>query len=981
MSDEQTWMQRLEEFLDHVEVTADASDPANIVATLRSVVSRWIDYSVARDMSPEERNEQLLTEWVTKVLDLQIGPQGAYRSRVRRWWRWCEGNSTENDRVEVTGHQTDAPNCWLVRAGSEGEAVDHNLVNDVVSVGYGYQGDLGSLAEHATTRDELGDRIDEQFGNLPEGRRRRARDEVWRFVREIQFGDLVVMPMKDAGTDANSIAIGRIDGPYEFDPEQSEQVRCRRSVTWLRTGVERSAIGEDLRTSLNARFTVLELHHHDAARRIHHLARHGFDPGLHGTDYLSQTASAGLASVGEDDGRQVPSLASDGELGTVETIGVDEWFEHLEGYITWRASVGGRHGTGIAPSTQQAIRANVRSWIRHALQAGLNPTVPAETVLEAFLAGKDITGKSRRWRAGHIRRWWRRWPQYQASRDELIGATSTTTDQLAALVAEFRRSGYPSTEDRGHQQIRQEHERTLQSLRDMPYEDRDSLKRVWANTKRNYGSSGNQQVLNKAINDIAPTDWPGIRDCLIELCFGEGEIGRRIDQAVEQVFGLGPLVATRLPAICHRDEFIPIYVLRSSSQFPGKLDMIEVLAELGLLDESGDREASEILELHREEGDTGEVVVRSNNLLMEALRGYFTENGGVDSWGISRFLYWLASEQPGDETDALWIDQADLALLAEDLLCDVGFVRDIVSLLEDKGQVILYGPPGTGKTFFAQELAWELTGYGDSDEHPGYSLVQFHPALGYEDFVEGFRPQVDDNRQMTYELTPGPLVQLAECAQEHPDELHVMVIDEINRANLPRVLGELLYLLEYRDEAVQTQYRPDDAFSLPENLWFIGTMNTADRSIALIDAAMRRRFHFVPFFPDREPTAGLLRRWCEQNEQGQMWIADLLDGVNERLRSDLGGNHMLIGPSHFMKSNLSKDGLRRIWEYNIEPLIEDQFFGRQDVIGSYRFGEVWKRHGPGATASGSETRTPDGAGDDDEPQSAGDEGAESYGDD
>ena len=662
MNSEQNWMQRLEEFLDYVTATADTPDPGNVVADLRSVVGRWIDYALMQQARPDVRIDSLLHEWVTNVLTIEAGPQRDYRSRVRRWWNWCEGVSTASHRDRALGTRTDAPNCWLVRAGSEGEAVDHNLVNDVVSVGYGYQGDLGSLAEHATTRDELGERIDEQFGDLPEGRRRRARDEVWRFVREIQFGDLVVMPMKDAGTDANSIAIGRIDGPYEFDPEQSEQVRCRRPVTWLRTGVERSAIGEDLRTSLNARFTVLELHHHDAPRRIHHLARHGFDPGLHGTDDVSHTASAGLASVGEDDGRQVWPLPADGELGTAETIGVDEWFEHLEGYITWRARVGGRHGKGIAPSTQQAIRANVRSWIRHALEAGLNPTVPAETVLEDFLAGKDITGKSRKWRAGHIRRWWRRWPQYQATRDELIGATSTTTDQLAELVAEFRGSGYPSAEDRGHEQIRQEHERTLQALRDMPYEDRDSLKRVWANTKRNYGSSGSQQVLNKAINDTAPTDWPGIRDSLIELCFGEGEIARRIDHAVEQVFGLGPLVATRLPAICHRDEFIPIYVLRSSSQFPGKLDMIEVLAELGLLDEAGDREASEILELHREEGDSGEVVVRSNNLLLETVHGYFTENGGVDSWGISRFLYWLASEQSGDETDAPWIDEADLVV-------------------------------------------------------------------------------------------------------------------------------------------------------------------------------------------------------------------------------------------------------------------------------------------------------------------------------
>ena len=314
------------------------------------------------------------------------------------------------------------------------------------------------------------------------------------------------------------------------------------------------------------------------------------------------------------------------------------------------------------------------------------------------------------------------------------------------------------------------------------------------------------------------------------------------------------------------------------------------------------------------------------------------------------------------------------------MLCDEGFLRDVVALLEDKGQVILYGPPGTGKTYFAQSLAGKLALPEGCEDDSSYSLVQFHPAYSYEDFFEGFRPHVDDEGQMTYKLTSGPLVRLAERAEEHPNELHVMVIDEINRANLPRVLGELLYLLEYRDDWVQTQYRPVDGFMLPSNLWIIGTMNTADRSIALIDAAMRRRFHFVPFFPDREPTAGLLRRWCAENDLELDWVADLLDAVNERLRGDLGADYMLIGPSHFMKHDLDENGLRRIWEYNIEPLIEDQFFGRQEVIDSYRFGEVWKRHGPGAASPVSDTGSLDASGEETGPGSDHDERPESDGD-
>ena len=476
-----------------------------------------------------------------------------------------------------------------------------------------------------------------------------------------------------------------------------------------------------------------------------------------------------------------------------------------------------------------------------------------------------------------------------------------------------------------------------------------------------------------------------------------GEFDDRIDYAVRSVHGLGYRVATKLPAICHPGNFVPLYHLRQHSnegQALGKLDMIELLDKLELFDVHEASEAQAVVRLHEELGDCGAVIMRSNTLLLEALRAHFTEGGTVDTWGTTRFLYWLSERQSerdesvagiaaGENVEA-WIDDADLATLADNLLCEVRFLNDIVELLEDKRQVILYGPPGTGKTYFARYLAWTLTGIQDDEEYGDdgpYSLVQFHPAYSYEDFFEGYRPAVDDDGQMTYELASGPLVRLAERAEEHPDELHVMVIDEINRANLPRVLGELLYLLEYRDEWTQTQYRPVDGFILPSNVWIIGTMNTADRSIALIDAAMRRRFHFVPFFPDREPTAGLLRRWYEQHAPRQAWIADLLDGVNERLRRDLGGDHLLIGPSHFMKSDLDKDGLRRIWTYNIEPLIEDQFFGRQEVIKHFRFDEVWRHHGPRATAPESEAGAPGVPDEDAESPSEHDDGTTSQDDD
>ena len=285
--------------------------------------------------------------------------------------------------------------------------------------------------------------------------------------------------------------------------------------------------------------------------------------------------------------------------------------------------------------------------------------------------------------------------------------------------------------------------------------------------------------------------------------------------------------------------------------------------------------------------------------------------------------------------------QERLESAAEELLCEAKDLQEIVDLLEDKGQVILYGPPGTGKTYLAQVLAEAL-----APEEQTRSLVQFHPAYSYEDFFEGYRPVTDDDKQMTYELTQGPLAKLAEHAADNPEQQHVMVIDEINRANLPRVLGELLFLLEYRDKSIQVMYRSDDSFNLPENLWFIGTMNTADRSIALIDAAMRRRFHFVPFFAERGPTKSLLRKWINKHAPDQEWVVGLVSAVNSELKKELGGDHLQLGPSHFMKTDLNDGGFERVWKYNIEPFIEDQLFGKPDKIEQFRLDAVLDRHRP-----------------------------------
>ena len=235
-------------------------------------------------------------------------------------------------------------------------------------------------------------------------------------------------------------------------------------------------------------------------------------------------------------------------------------------------------------------------------------------------------------------------------------------------------------------------------------------------------------------------------------------------------------------------------------------------------------------------------------------------------------------------------------------------MREIAHLLEYKRQVIFYGPPGTGKTYVAMKLAEALSG-----DPAKVRLVQFHASYAYEDFIEGYRPRRD--REAGFELRDGPLKALAQKAADDPNGRFYLIIDEMNRANVAKVLGELYFLLEYRDQKVDLQYSADQ-FTLPKNLYVIGTMNTADRSIALLDAALRRRFAFIPFFPDRPPVEGLLGRWLGRNRLDMTWVAAVVDAANEALADRNGA----IGPSFFMKSDLDDARLERTWRDEIHAL-------------------------------------------------------------
>jgi 5-methylcytosine-specific restriction protein B len=247
--------------------------------------------------------------------------------------------------------------------------------------------------------------------------------------------------------------------------------------------------------------------------------------------------------------------------------------------------------------------------------------------------------------------------------------------------------------------------------------------------------------------------------------------------------------------------------------------------------------------------------------------------------------------------------------------------------LQRRRNLLLQGPPGTGKTFLARRLAWLLLGARDESR---IELVQFHPSYGYEDFMLGFRPDA----QGRFHLVPGVLPLLCQRAATDPTRPYFLLIDEVNRGNVPRIFGELLLLLEADKRgpthALRLPYAPPDApkFYVPENLYVIGTLNLADRSLSPLDYALRRRFAFVALAPQfgaplrqllaaRQVPAALIEQLCTRMLALNQTIAD---------DPELGPDFE-IGHSYFCQPPASPAEapawLRLIFEQEIGPLLAD----------------------------------------------------------
>jgi MoxR-like ATPase len=783
----------------------------------------------------------------------------------------------------------------MIRAGGSGEAEQECLELGICGIGWPDLPDLAVLGDEGVDTE-----IDVVYGDQPSGRVRNYKMQI-RHFRSITIGDLVLMPLK---TKAGQVAVGRVIGPYEYRPDLSELTRHVRPTEWL--GEVPKGLLAPIRSSLNRPLTI--------------------SPTRATVDGVEDTLGTGasLAPVNEKPGgrlselleRTLQALRSGDEQEELKKSVTELIPEALEGMVGRERLI----SNGIGMGRPAAV-----PWV--AIHSFDTVASGEEGIYAVYLFSTDgssvylsLNQGTEKVRGGLD-------PLIKRARDiRTASHLSAPEDPIdlgkhegrparyaagSAFAIEYEVGAIPSDED-----LADDLEEVLSAVDlalDRGLKFHPEFEPMHLIFKWSEDVESQTVTLHRDVAEEKGSVWWG------KLSESESGIGkRRLESIREQLnagigvlaflYGGGELVRTRLVEITtDPDEVdtdrLPGYYPKSDCNLFVRLEDFEDLPSTWLLEHT---------------------VLAKDPLIppdgmSKALGNQTTPLYVFELWGST-------DSAPVPKSPALNIDW-----LASRTYWYRSEIDEILKALDEKGQVILAGPPGTGKTWVADHLARYLT----DDQPLRTRTVQLHPSYGYEQFVEGLRPVVDDMGGIAFEQVPGVILEMAK-KMEDSDETRVLVIDELNRANIPRVFGELLYLLEYRDKSIDLQFSRD--FSLPKNLKVIATMNTADRSTRSIDVALRRRFQVFECPPDPE----ILDAYYE-DEGHTTNVPGLVEGfskLNAELTAAL-DRHRTIGQSFFMQKLFTIDQLHRTWARQIRPLIEDYFFDQEDLVEDYSLERYW----------------------------------------